>query len=70
MSEHGGSERASLSGYGWTHDGMYPFWPGVPCLHCGRFVGRDGIFNYETWEMSNEVASLDAEHRECAHRYA
>lgn len=55
----------SPSGYGWTSDGMYPFFPGTPCVHCGRFVGRDGIFNVEYWEMSNEIASMDAEHRDC-----
>ena len=55
----------SPSGHGWTDDGMYPFFPGTPCVHCGRFVGRDGIFNVETFEMSNEIASMDAEHRNC-----
>lgn len=54
------------SGYGYTNDGEYPFFPGVPCLHCGRFVGRDGIFNVEFFEMSNTLASMDAEHHACA----
>lgn len=55
---------------GYTDDGMYPFFPGTPCLHCGRFVGRDGIFNVEYFEMSNQLASMDAEHRECAEKAA
>lgn len=59
----------SLSGHGWTTDGMTPFFPGTPCLHCGRFVGRDGIFNVEYWEMSSEIASMDAEHPECAEKW-
>jgi hypothetical protein len=56
----------SESGYGWTEDGMYPFFPGMPCLSCGRFVGRDGYFGVEHFEMSNEIASVEAEHWDCA----
>ncbi len=59
------TDSPSESGYGGTNDGTYPFFPGVPCVHCGKFVGRDGIFNIEHFEMSSEIASLDAEHREC-----
>lgn len=59
-------ETPSESGYGWTLDLMTPFFPGVPCVHCGRFVGRNGIFNLEHFEMSDELASLDAEHVDCA----
>lgn len=55
----------SESGYGVTLDGWYPFFPGTPCVHCGQFVGRDGIFNVEHFEMSTEIASMDAEHRDC-----
>lgn len=55
----------SESGHGWTLDGMQPFFPAVPCLHCGRFVGRDGHFNIEHFEMSTEIASLDGECRRC-----
>lgn len=55
----------SESGHGWTLDMAYPFFPGVPCVHCGKFVGRDGVFNLEHFEMSNTIASLDAEHRGC-----
>lgn len=56
----------SESGYGWTLDMSYPFFPGVPCVHCGKFVGRkDGVFNVEHFEMSSTIASLDAEHRGC-----
>lgn len=55
----------SESGYGWTLDMVYPFFPGLPCVHCGKFVGRDGIFNVEHFEMSDTISSLDAEHRGC-----
>lgn len=39
--------------------------PGVPCCVCGRFVGRDGLIHVETFEMSNEIASLDGTCRRC-----
>lgn len=55
----------SESGHGLTLDGLQTFWPGMPCLHCGKFVGRDGWFNVEHFEMSNEIASVDAECRRC-----
>lgn len=42
-----------------------PYYPGVNCLHCGRFVGRDGWFSVEHWEMSSEIASLDGECGRC-----
>lgn len=59
----------SVSGYGWTLDGMHPFFPGTPCIHCGKFVGRDGWFNVEYWESSSEIASMDAEHPACADKH-
>lgn len=62
------SDASSPSGYGWTTDELSPFFPGTPCVHCGKFVGRDGIFNVEYWEMTNEIASMDAEHHECLER--
>ena len=55
----------SISGYGWTNDGLYPFFPGVPCYTCGRFVGRDGYFVVETFEMSSTIASLEGQCRRC-----
>lgn len=42
------------------------FFPAMTCIHCGRFVGRGDIFNVEYFEMSSTIASLDAEHPECA----
>lgn len=56
--------------YGWTpRDGDQPFFPSTPCIHCGKFVGRfDGYFNVEYFEMSSTIASMDAEHRDCAAR--
>lgn len=55
----------SESGYGWCPDLMTPFFPGMPCVHCGKFVGRNGHFNVEHYEMSDTIASLDAEHHDC-----
>jgi hypothetical protein len=28
-------------------DGLTVYTPGVNCIHCGRFVGRDGALYYE-----------------------
>jgi hypothetical protein len=39
-------------------DGM-PFVPGINCVDCGKFVGRDGHISIEHFEMSFEVASVD-----------
>jgi hypothetical protein len=52
--------------------------PGINCLDCGRFVGRDGHIFIEYFEMSGEGASvegrcrrcLDAEHRRLTKRAA
>lgn len=55
----------SISGYGWTNDGLYPFFPAMPCYVCGKFVGRDGYFGVETFEMSNEIASAEGAHWRC-----
>jgi len=49
----------SVSGFGTTNDGYYPFFPATPCYKCGKFVGRDGWFGVETFEMSNEIASVE-----------
>ena len=32
---------------------------GIPCVKCGRFVGKDGSISVETYEMSNVVAGCD-----------
>jgi hypothetical protein len=40
-------------------NGITLFTPGVNCIHCGRFIGRDGALYYEYFEMSSELASLD-----------
>jgi hypothetical protein len=37
----------------------------VNCIHCGRFIGRDGAIYIETWEMSSEIASMDGECGRC-----
>lgn len=55
----------SISGHGLCTNGYTAFWPGTPCLHCGKFVGRDGHFNVEHFEMSSEIASMDAECATC-----
>lgn len=60
----------SSSGYGWTNDGWSPFWPGVNCIKCGRFVGRDGSISVEHFEMSFEVASVEGECARCLSRCA
>jgi hypothetical protein len=46
-------------------DGISAFVPGVNCLDCGRFVGRDGYIGIEYFEMSNEVASVEGQCRRC-----
>jgi hypothetical protein len=43
----------------------YEWVPCVNCIHCGKFVGRDGYIHIEHFEMSSEVASVDGECREC-----
>jgi hypothetical protein len=55
---------SSESGHGSATDGS-PFWPGTPCLYCGKFVGRDGHFSVDHFEMSSEIASVEAWHRGC-----
>jgi hypothetical protein len=55
----------SDSGYGWTDDGMSPYFPGIPCSPCGRFVGRDGSIEVEHREMSSEIASVDGTCARC-----
>jgi hypothetical protein len=50
---------------GVTDDGFMPYFPGVNCIHCGRFIGRDGAIYIETWEMSDVIASMDGECGRC-----
>ena len=42
-----------------------PYLPGVNCCECGRFVGRDGCIEIETFEMSNTIASVDGTCARC-----
>ena len=39
-------------------NGYSPYWPGIPCCSCGKFVGRDGHIEVEYFEMSDEIASV------------
>lgn len=59
-------DRLSESGRGWTWNLMSPWWPSVNCYNCGRFIGRDGHFSVERFEMSDVIASLDGECARCA----
>jgi hypothetical protein len=53
-------ETPSESGYGVTLDGWTAYWPGVQCMECCRFVGRDGRFEIDRFEMSSAIASVEA----------
>lgn len=46
-------------------DGMSQFVPGINCLDCGRFVGRNGYIGIEHYEMSSTVASIEGQCRRC-----
>jgi hypothetical protein len=46
-------------------DGATRYVPGVHCMTCGRFVGRDGWIEIETFEMSEIVASVEGECARC-----
>lgn len=50
---------------GLCDDGMTPFVPGINCIDCGRFVGRDGYIGIEHFEMSSVVASVEGQCRRC-----
>lgn len=56
------------SRWGYTDDGLSEFWPGVNCIECGCFVGRDGQISIEHFEMSMEVASVDGTCARCLAR--
>jgi hypothetical protein len=57
--------RPSESGYGVTLDGWSAYFPGIPCLECGRFVGRDGSIEIDHFEMSSEISSVEGTCRRC-----
>jgi hypothetical protein len=65
------SERESLfarrpgAPHGLMDDEMTPYLLGVNCLHCGRFVGRDGWISVDYFEMSSEVASVEGQCGKC-----
>lgn len=62
-------ETAQMITRGCTDDDR-PFVPGLNCLDCGRFVGRDGYVGIETFEMSGEVASVEGMCARCVRREA
>lgn len=52
---------------GFCADGT-DFVPGINCLECGRFVGRDGSIEIECFEMSFTVASVEGTCARCLRR--
>lgn len=44
---------------GLCDDGEMPYVPGVNCVDCGKFVGRDGCIEIAHREMSGAVASVE-----------
>jgi hypothetical protein len=44
---------------GLCDDGETPYVPGVNCMGCGKFVGRDGRIEIAHREMSGAVASVE-----------
>lgn len=58
----------NIATYGLMDDEMTPYIPGVNCIECGRFVGRDGSIEVEHFEMSSEVASVAGECVTCLRR--
>lgn len=55
----------SASGHGLMLSGLSPYFPGISCVKCGKFVGRDGHMDVEYWENSFEVASVDGTCLKC-----
>ena len=53
---------------GTCSDGISWYVPGVNCMTCGRFVGRDGDISIGTFEMSETVAWVEGECRRCLGR--
>jgi hypothetical protein len=50
---------------GLMDDELHAYVPGINCLDCGRFVGRDGYIGIEHYEMSSQVASVEGQCRRC-----
>ncbi len=50
---------------GLCDDEMSAYVPGINCIDCGRFVGRDGWIGVGYFEMSNEVAYVEGLCRCC-----
>lgn len=48
-------------------DGHTPYIPGVPCVDCGRFVGSDGAYSYETPDMTLDQVGLEGTCGRCLH---
>lgn len=46
-------------------DGIGRFIPGVNCMDCGRFVGRDGYIGIDYYEMSSTIAGIEGQCRRC-----
>lgn len=55
----------TVHGHGMMLDGINDYLPGINCITCGRFVGRDGYIHIAHYEMSSQVASVDGECRAC-----
>jgi hypothetical protein len=49
----------------WSAGLMTPYVPGINCLKCGRFVGRDGWIGIDHFEMSSEIAYVEGECSRC-----
>jgi hypothetical protein len=62
-----GETRAQIvRGYCDDHETEYV--PGVNCLDCGKFVGRDGHIEIATFESSSVVAYVEGTCGKCARR--
>lgn len=51
-------------------DNDYPYVPGVNCIGCGKFVGRDGWIGVGHCEMSSQIAYVEGECARCVRRSA
>jgi hypothetical protein len=58
----------TIATYGLMDDGMTAYVPGINCILCGRFVGRDGSIEIDYREMSSEVSSIEGECGACLRR--
>lgn len=50
---------------GYMDDGEHYYVPRINCWSCGRFVGRDGWIEFETFEMSWTLASVAGQCGRC-----